>query len=249
MSDDLVSLRMLLVAVVPSHQELWRQGTALASVPIDFEAADAAAARAMLAKGGVDICVLDDELDDADKTSVIKAARKAGSGPLIFLSAPRGSRRPDNIDGLLAKPASAAAARKLAEICIRAKMPTQVLIVDDSETMRGIVRKILAASRFELDIHEAEDSGAALNQLRNGKFGMVFLDYSMPSLNGTDILQGIKRESPQTAIVMMTTALDKPAAGSRRLSGTLALLTKPFFPVDVDAVLARYFGLHDRDVP
>ena len=89
MSGDLVSLRMLLVAAAPPHQDLWREGAAQASVPIEFEAADAAAAKAALRKGGVDICVLDGELDDADKASVIKAARakQAGAAGLCVRSA------------------------------------------------------------------------------------------------------------------------------------------------------------------
>ncbi len=244
MSDDLVTLRMLLVAAGRPHQDLWREGVALASVPIDFEAANAAAAKAALRKGGVDICVLDAELDDADMASVIKVARVAESAPLVFVSAPSGNVRPDNIDGALTKPANADDARKVVEICIRAKMPTPVLIVDDSDTMRSIVRKILAASRFDLDIHEAEDGSAALEQLRKGKFGVVFLDYGMPALNGADILLGIKRESPNVAIVMMTPALRRGASGRPHLSGALAFLKKPFYPADVDAVLRRYFGLH-----
>src|SRR5471032_1776007 len=195
MSDDLVSLRLLLVAAAPPHQDLWREGAAQASVPIDFEAHDAAAAKAALRGGGVDICVLNAELDDADKVSVIKAARAKKPAPLIFVSAPRGSARPDNTDGVLPIPANAGDARKAVEICIRAKLPTQVLIVDDKNTMRGIVRKILAASRFELDIHEAADSTAALDQLRNGSFGMVFLDYNVPRLNGADILLGLRNGS------------------------------------------------------
>ncbi len=159
------------------------------------------------------------QLADADKASVIKAARAKQPAPLIFVSAPRGSARPDNIDGALPIPVNADDARKLVEICIRAKMPTRVLIVDDSDTMRSIVRKILAASRFALDIHEAEDGSAALDQLRNGNFGMVFLDYNMPGLNGADILLGIKRESPNVAIVMMTSALDNGTSGRAAFVG------------------------------
>ena len=244
MNGDLVSLRLLLVAAAPPQQDLWREGAAQASVPIDFEAHDTATAKAALRSGGVDICVLDAELTDADKASVIKAARAKKPAPLIFVSAPRGSARPDNTDGVLPVPTNAGDARKAVEICIRAKLPTQVLIVDDSDTMRGIVRKILAASRFELDIHEAADSTAALEQLRYGKFGMVFLDYNMPRLNGADILLGIKHESPNVAIVMMSSALNRGASGRPHLSGALGVLKKPFYPADVDAVLERYFGLH-----
>ena len=64
-------------------------------------------------------------------------------------------------DGVLTKPASVDEARAQAEICIRAKLPTRVLVVDDSGTMRSIVRKILSASRFPLDVHEAAEGIAA----------------------------------------------------------------------------------------
>jgi len=244
MSSDLVSLRMLLIGAAAPHQDLWREGAAQASVPIEFEAGTAAAAKAALGRGGVDICVLDTELDEAGRASVIKAARAKKPAPLVFVSAPRGSPRPDKTDGVLPVPANGGDARKLVEICIRAKMPTRVLIVDDSDALRGIVRKILGASRFELVVHEASDSTAALNQLRNGGYGMVFLDYNMPGLNGADILLGIKRESPNVAIVVMTSALVRGASGRPHLSGALGFLKKPFYPADVDTVLERYFGLH-----
>jgi DNA-binding NtrC family response regulator len=178
---------------------------------------------------------------------VIKAARAKQPAPLVFVSAQRGSAQPDNIDGTLPIPANFGDACKLVETCIRAKMPTRVLIVDDSDTMRSIVRKILAASRFALDIHEAEDGSAALEHLRNGNIGMVFLDYDMPGLNGADILLGIKRESPNAALVMMTSAPAVATSGRARSSGALAFLKKPFYLADVDAVLRRYYGLHETD--
>src|SRR5450759_605559 len=107
MNGDLVSLRLLLVAAAPPQQDLWREGAAQASVPIDFEAHDTAAAKAALRSGGVDICVLDAELTDADKASVIKAASAKKPEPLIFVSAQSGSARPDNTDGVLPVPTNA----------------------------------------------------------------------------------------------------------------------------------------------
>jgi DNA-binding response OmpR family regulator len=247
MSGDLVSLRLLLVAASGPPQDVWRDGAAQASVPIDFDAGDAAAARVMLAKGGIDICVLDAALSNDDKASVIRSARKAKApAPVIFMAAPSGAARPENIDGMLPKPANAAQARKLIEICIRVRMPTKVLIAGDSDTTRGILRKILSTSRFTLDIHEASESYAALSQLRAGEFGLVFLDRAMPGLNGADPLMQIKREISDLAIVVMATPQESAAAG-RKLSGTLALLKKPFFGADVDAVLKRYYGLHAFD--
>lgn len=244
MSADLVSLRMLVVAAARPQHDLWRQGAAMATVPIEFAAEGAAAAAAAVAKGDVDICIVDAELPTADKAAVIKAARAAKPAPLIVVSAPRGSPRLDGVDGMLTKPANTDDARKLVEICIRTKIPTRVLVVDDSGTMRSIVRKILSASRFALDIHEAAEGIAALDQLRTGNFGIVFLDYNMPGLNGFETLSEIKRENPSVAVVIMTSTVDNLIADRAHASGALAFLKKPFYPADVDAVLERHYGLH-----
>ena len=127
---------------------------------------------------------------------------------------------------------------------MRAKFPTRVLIVDDSGTMRSIVRKILSASRFALDMQEAAEGFGALEQLRSGKFGLVFLDYNMPGFNGLETLSEIKRESPTVAGVMMTSTLDNAIADRAHAAGALAFLKKPFYPADIDRLLERYYGLH-----
>jgi len=243
MSDDLYSLSMMVIAGSRPDQELWRQAAAMASVPIEFANHDPASGAAALAKTGADICVLDGGLPDAAKAAVIKAARAARPAPLLFVSTARGGVRYDGVDGVLTKPANVDQARRQAEICIRAKMPTRVLVVDDSGTMRSIVRKILTASRFALDIHETTEGIEALNQLRTENFGMVFLDYNMPGLNGIETLLEIKRENPNVAVVMMTSTLDNAVADRARASGALAFLKKPFYPADIDAMLARHYGL------
>jgi hypothetical protein len=45
----------------------------------------------------------------------------------------------------------------------------------------------------------------------------------------------------------MTSDRDDADAARSKLRGTLALLKKPFYPADVDAVLERYYGLHQSD--
>jgi CheY-like chemotaxis protein len=145
---------------------------------------------------------------------------------------------------MLVQPTNVNEASKLAEMCIRAKIPTRVLIVDDSSTMRSIVRKTMSASRFALDVQEAPEGLAALSQLRTGNFGLVFLDYNMPGFTGFETLSEIKREVPNVAVVMMTSTVDNTIASRAHAAGALAFLKKPFFPADIDAVLERYFGLY-----
>jgi CheY-like chemotaxis protein len=244
MSGDLVSLRMLAVAATPADEDLWMLGSAMSSIPVELLAEDPVSAARVLAAGGVDICVIDDMLADPIKAAMIEAARASSPLPLVFISARIGSPKPDGVDGVLNRPANKEEARKATEICLRAKIPTRVLIVDDSGTMRSIVRKILSASRFTLDMHEAAEGFTALEQLRSGRFGMVFLDYNMPGLNGFETLSEIKRESPNVAVVMMTSTVDNAIADRAHASGALAFLKKPFYPADIDSVLERYYGLH-----
>lgn len=247
MSGDLVSFRMLYVAAKEPGQELWkpdhevwRKSAAMASVPIEFSAHDAMAAAAALSQGGVDICVMDAALPQEEKTVVLKAANEAETPPFTIDAAVPAE---DSADGML-KPAKPADARKLVNACVRAKMPTRVLIVDDSSTMRSIVRKILSASRFSLNVHEASEGQAAIEQLRVGKFGLVFLDYNMPDLNGFETLSMIKRRHPDMAVVMMTSTMDQAVAKRAHAAGASAFLKKPFYPSDIDGVLARQFGVN-----
>ena len=239
MSADLVSLRMLLVAAAPPQQDLWRKGAAMASVPVDLATAGADDAAGLLAKDGFDLCILESGSVDVDNAAVMAAARAARSAPLVFAALPRGEARPDNVDGVMAKPGSAEEARRLVEIGARTKIPTRVLIVDDSSTTRSIVRKVLAASRFALDIHEASEGIGALGEIGSGNFGLVFLDYNMPGLNGFETLSEIRRTAPNVSVVMMTATLDNKIADRAHASGALAVLKKPFFPTDIDSVLGR----------
>ncbi|MGH6683251.1 MAG: response regulator, partial [Pseudolabrys sp.] len=221
-----------------------REGAAMASIPVDFDAGDAAAARTLLAKGGVDVCVLDETLSENDRAAAIRAARRAKNpAPILLISASGGGAHPDKFDGVLPKAVNAEEARKLVEICIRVRVPTKTLIAGGSAPTRRIVRKILSASRFALEVHEASETHAALDQLRTGGFGMVFLDRGVPSVNGVDPVEQIKREVPDVAVIVMTSTSD----GRVESPDVLALLQKPFYPPDVDAVLKRYYGLHAFD--
>ncbi len=248
MGGDLISFRMLYVAAKepdqklwkPDH-ELWRQGAAMASVPIEFSAHDAPAAVAALNKGGVDICVMDAGLPHDEKAVVAKAAHEAQPRPFTIEAASRGA--PGTKGVALPQPMDVDAARKLVDACVRAKIPNRVLVVDDSSTMRSIVRKILTASRFSLDVHEAAEGEAAVEHLRTGNFGMVFLDYNMPGLDGFETLAKIKRDHPAMAVVMITSVIDNTVADRAHAAGATAFLKKPFYPTDIDEVLARHYGL------
>ena len=240
MSGDLVSLRMIIVSAYRPMRELWRQGAALATVPIEIIDADASEARAALLRGGADIVVLDSDLSEADRNAAIGTARKIHPPPYIAMACPPGHPRPDGV-GVLAKPSTAEDARREVARCVRMRLPTRVLVVDDSGTMRSIVRKILLASRYTMDISEASEGIAALNHLGTQKVDVVMLDYNMPGFNGIETLAEIKRVAPRVAVVMMTSTVDDVVRARAESSGAAGFLKKPFYPADLDTILDRIY--------
>jgi CheY-like chemotaxis protein len=137
----------------------------------------------------------------------------------------------------------------LIEGCVTLKVPSRVLVVDDSSTMRNIVRKILAGCRFPLEISEAGEGVEALKQIGTDNFDFVFLDYNMPGLNGYEMLIEIKRQHPRVGVVLMTSSQDEALAARARAAGAAAFLKKPFYPADIDAVLYACRGLRPPPRP
>jgi CheY-like chemotaxis protein len=244
MGGEILSLRMLLVGAPPAERDLWLRGAGGISVPVDFFAQEPAEAQSTLGRQGTVICIVDSGLPSAAKSAVIAAARSTRPRPLIFVCGAGHDQHAERVDGLLRRPANLGEARRFAEMCARTKVPTRVLIVDDSSTMRSIVRKVLSATRFALDIHEAPEGLAALKEVRSGRFGLVFLDYQMPGFNGFETLWEIRREQPTVSVVMMTSTVDNASADRAHAAGVLAFLKKPFYVSDIEAVLERYYGLY-----
>ncbi|MGH6770679.1 MAG: response regulator [Xanthobacteraceae bacterium] len=250
MTGDLVSLRILLVSGVMAERELLRRAAAQATVPIDvLEADTVVAARPMLAANDIDIAFCNAAVSASDLAAFVTDSRKARVQPFVILVAASKDEAAAmaanaGVDGVVARPADATQARVLMERCIHVRLPKRIMIVDDSLTMRSIVRKILAASRFRMDIVEAQEGIAALKQLATGKYDVVFLDYNMPGINGVETLSEIRRQYPRLGVVIMTSTADEELAERARLAGASAFLKKPFYPADIDAILHRILGLH-----
>jgi CheY-like chemotaxis protein len=242
MSHDLVSLTMMVIGMTGLERELWREAATMSSIPIDFSIFDPAPGIVALGNGGTDICILDGALPEPVTAAALTATKAVKPAPRVFICADGDYPRPSGVTATFEKPADTEAAGRIVERCLRATVPTRVLVVDDSSTMRSIVRKILSASRFRLDLHEAGEGRAALERLRRENFGIVFLDHNMPGLDGVTTLCEIKRETPDVAVVMMTTAVEEPVVERAMAAGALGFLKKPFYPADIDRVLDRYYG-------
>jgi DNA-binding response OmpR family regulator len=238
MNTDIISLRVLIVTPGTTLRTLLRQGAGRASVPAEVMEADGMAAAESLIARGSDLLLLDSGIPKGEKAAICKAARAARERPFI-IAVGRDSAGVE-IDGSVRRPATAEDARKIMDYCIRSRRPTRVLIVDDSPTMRGIVRKILSASKFPLEVTDSHNGLSALLELRDGNFDIAFLDYNMPGFDGLEILAELRRLQSH----VMMTSTDNPAVAERaQMAGAAAFLKKPFFPADIDAVLYRLYKI------
>lgn len=114
---------------------------------------------------------------------------------------------------------------------------TRVLLVDDSQTARRLMARILDKSRFNLLLQEASSGAEALRMARGEIFDVIFCDLHMPDLSGLDAAAGLRRMNPGAKIVMISTEADGPTLEQARQAGVFAFLQKPFDHENVDAIL------------
>ncbi len=243
MIDELLSLRVILAAKAPEDHDLFRRAAAAVPVPIDLEFADGGAAATDCVKAGADLVYLDNGLAPVEIAQVAAAARATPNPPFtILLATGNGDSEAFVTDALAGKPAGPEQATRLIARSIRVRLPSRVLVVDDSSTMRSIVRKLLAGTRFPLDVREADEGFAALKYVREAGIDLVFLDYNMPGFSGLETLAELKREKRRVSVVIMSSASDQSLPGRARGYGA-AFLKKPFYPADIEAMLCRFYGL------
>jgi CheY-like chemotaxis protein len=99
-----------------------------------------------------------------------------------------------------------------------------VLVVDDDEMIRRLVRTVLEADDWK--VVEARDGHEAFERLEDTEPAVVVLDVMMPGMDGVEVCRKIDHAAVK---VIMLTARDDPALEQAcREAGADAFLTKPF---------------------
>jgi CheY-like chemotaxis protein len=243
MTDELLTLRAILLSGSQGDHDVFREAASRIKVPIDMVATDSVAAVSDGLIRGADLMFIDSGCSAADTARAVAAARGAAKPPFVILLVGQGGARvPQAADGVAAKPFGVEEAFRLIERTMRLRIPSRALVVDDSATMRSIVRKTLAATRFPFEVTEAAEGLTALKLVGERPFDVVFLDYNMPEFSGLETLAEFKRQQRRMTVVVITSADDDTLVDRVRAHGA-AFLKKPFFPADIEAVLAAHYGL------
>lgn len=121
---------------------------------------------------------------------------------------------------------------------IMARRKITVLIVDDNDMMRTILRGMLRGEEYDV-IGEARNGSAAVEMAERLKPDIICMDVVMPEKNGIEALSEIKAARPQTEFVMITGNADPETVQDSIQYGASGFIIKPFNAARVVDTLRR----------
>ena len=117
-------------------------------------------------------------------------------------------------------------------------MDHSILIIDDAEFMRVILRDIVEDMGCTV-VGEAGDGGPAVELYRKTKPDLVLMDITMPAMDGTRALEAIRAEDPEARVVMISALGQKDQVLEAIKLGAQDFIIKPFDHERVKDTLSR----------
>lgn len=127
-------------------------------------------------------------------------------------------------------------------------MSYNILIVDDSRTMRQVIKKALGLSGFKVgECLEAGNGKEALEVLSRTWVDLILSDIHMPVMDGFGLLQALKEDENwhDLPVVMITTEANEERLQQAVALGAKGYIRKPFTPENIRSFLSRVMG--DKD--
>ncbi|BBE31817.1 DNA-binding response regulator [Tepiditoga spiralis] len=119
----------------------------------------------------------------------------------------------------------------------------KVLIVEDEEKIRWIIKDYLIEENFE--ISEANDGEQALDLFYKNKYNLIILDWMLPKIEGIDVCKEIRKSSNVPIIMLTAKNLDNDQIKGFK-NGADEYITKPFNPnllvLRVKNLIKRCYG-------
>jgi DNA-binding NtrC family response regulator len=121
----------------------------------------------------------------------------------------------------------------------------RVLVVDDDAEMRSLLGEVLSEAGYHVE--QAADGAEALIRLRGESFAAIVLDKNMPGLSGLDLLPGLRKMCPETAVILITAFGDVATYMEAMEKGAFEYVFKPFRMEELLRVLQRAFPTRRRE--
>lgn len=114
-----------------------------------------------------------------------------------------------------------------------------ILAVDDSPSMRALVKATLAEAGFE--VLQASDGVEALDVARSTSVNLVLADVNMPRMDGITLVKELRGLGSYkfTPILMLTTEINAAKKQEAKAAGATGWLVKPFDPPQLLATIRK----------
>lgn len=119
-------------------------------------------------------------------------------------------------------------------------MAFNILVADDSETMRAVVKKTVEMSGVPIgEFHEAANGKEALTILENNWVDVILSDINMPEMGGMDLLRAVvaSEDFRRIPLIFITTESSEARMEEAKKLGVAGYIKKPFVPETIKAIL------------
>ena len=128
-------------------------------------------------------------------------------------------------------------------------MAFNVLIVDDSSSMRSVIKKTLEISGFDIgQIFEGGNGREALDVLDKQWADVILTDIHMPDMDGFSFLKELQKDEvlSSTRVVVVTTDSREERIDELMGLGVKAVIQKPFRPEQIKKILLDVLGIDEQ---
>ena len=124
-------------------------------------------------------------------------------------------------------------------------MSFNILIVDDSKTIRSVIKKTLDIAGIAVgELYEAENGQIALDIMNSNWIDLVFADINMPVMTGIEMIKKMSEDNTldKTPVIIVSTEGSKTRIDELLELGVKAYLRKPINPEDLKNVVEEVMG-------
>jgi two-component system chemotaxis response regulator CheY len=121
-------------------------------------------------------------------------------------------------------------------------MPKTILSVDDSASIRQMVKLTLAGAGYA--VVQANDGAEGLAKAHEAVVDLVITDLNMPVMNGLGLIRELRKLATYKGvpIIFLTTESDAALKQEAKVAGATAWITKPFQQEQLVAVVKKVIG-------
>ena len=103
----------------------------------------------------------------------------------------------------------------------------KILIIEDEDAIRRVLKKIISEENDAYDVLEAADGLVGIEMIRNNDFDLILCDIKMPKMDGVEVLEKTKKIKPEIPMVMISGHGDLDTAVNTMRLGAFDYISKP----------------------